>query len=95
MPIVTGWSSWSYWANIMRFLFFSIDLLLGHIGNTSAMPIGQNFIAISNIWLVFVTFANPVLCFVILQELELVKTLCLFFQYADISRHLPCMCNDS
>lgn len=79
----------------MRFLFFSIDLLLGHVGNTSTMPIVKNFIVISNIWLVFVTFANPVLYFVILQELELVQTLCCGVGISDISRHLPCMCNDS
>ena len=83
MPIGVVWVSWSYWANIMVFYFLVLTCFLVTWVILQQWPFTPKHIVFGHIWSLLVTFANPVLCFVILQELELVKTLLLYVTICD------------
>ena len=70
---------------------FALFLYLKHLKqkyvwpcrNTPAIAITPNYIVVGNVRSLLVTLPNHVLYFVILQELELVKTLLVFVTICD------------
>ncbi len=81
MPNAVVWVSWSYWANIMVFHFLVLTCFLVTWVILQQLPFTPKHIVFCHFLSFLVTFANHVLCFVILQELELVKTLRLFCDF--------------